>query len=188
MRLLSAAEIAEPVGTAPQQRGCGSVVAALNVGEADGELGEATPQIPLLSGAGFPHRFEHFVGREGPARVDELLGEFERLLGGLGDLLSPFFRVLLSAVFRVLLSAVFGVPCAPRQGTPGGVSRPGASRPAPFVPVPVASGSRCSRRRHGHQLPSASHRRISAVTASGSSSCGKWPRPSNSRHSYFPRT
>ncbi len=85
--------VSDALGRAFEQRQCALGVAALNVGDADGQLGQTLPEQPFVVGAAFPGAFEYFVRIEGEAPVQQVLRPHQRFGGRqikiVGDTLDP---------------------------------------------------------------------------------------------------
>ena len=65
---------AHPVGRPPQQGDRSAPVAALQMGDPDGQLGQPAPQLALLGRGLFPGRFQYLMGLERPPRLEQPLG------------------------------------------------------------------------------------------------------------------
>jgi len=70
--------LAQMTGPTPKQSDRTVSVAALDVGDADRQLGKALPQRPLVVRAVLPRGLEHLVRIERKAAVQQILGVGER--------------------------------------------------------------------------------------------------------------
>ena len=67
--------VADPLGAATEQGDGATGVAAVRVGQADGDLGQALPQIAFCRWAGLPGRFQDFMRVEWAAGPKQFVGE-----------------------------------------------------------------------------------------------------------------
>jgi hypothetical protein len=104
---------------AAEQGDCTRDVAALDVGDADSELGQALPQHPLIVWAVFPCRLEHLVRVECQATVQQILG------------IGEGFGWRQREVIRDACNALAALP----KGSAESVARAGASGSAGFVAI-----------------------------------------------------
>jgi len=162
---------------APEQGNRAAAVSAPGMGQADRDLSQALPEIALVIWAGLPHRLEYLVGVERPALVNEALREQDRFARFQAQIIGH--RRLAG---RVLV-----------QGPAEAVPRPGVLRSACGIPIAVRARSAArgvvgaaisGGGLHRSGSGSSSHDRSSRSNLSGTSSCGKWPAPSMSRHRY----
>ncbi len=77
----------DPVRGPAQQRRRTRGITPLHMGETDGELRQALPQLTLLPRGRLPHPFEHLMRVERIPMVDQLLGLAQRLVRAQHDIL-----------------------------------------------------------------------------------------------------
>ena len=158
---------AQPVGAAAQQRRRTASVAAPRVGQADRQLRQALPQVALGRRRRLPRRLQHLVRVERAA--------VRRASPGRS-------RAPARAAAPSRRRPAAGPP---RPWPAGGRARPAAWHSAPGRRIPISPGW-CppGPRRLALGLGIGQPGPQLQVEALGTSSCGKWPAPSSSRHRY----
>lgn len=122
----------DPVPPAAQQGGRAAGVATREMGQPDGELGQALPQGALAGVRGLPRGLEHLVGMERPAGVEQALRLEERLARGEDEIVRDARDAGRPARERTTQTVPRAVVARPAQRIPLARARPARFRPAPL--------------------------------------------------------
>jgi hypothetical protein len=101
------------VSATPQQAYGAASIAAQRVGQADGDLCQALPQVALARRCGLPGRLKHLVRVERPIAVNQFLGGRQRFQRRPGPVVSRWLADRIPGQRAAECVARPGIACSP---------------------------------------------------------------------------